>query len=103
MRNWIGPVALVLLLAPLSAHAGPRPGTSSTPLLLTPSVATNPALGAQAPTASAPVTSPQVQGFLDFLQSNGTARQLGKVCSVSCRQCVATCPPGEGFCIRGGC
>ena len=102
MRNWIALFALVCLLAPLSSHAASQP--AATPLLSAPAAAAvvNLFLGAaDAPTAA--VATPQVSGFLEFLEAKGTGRQLGKVCSISCRECVATCPPGEGVCFRGGC
>ncbi len=101
MRNRIALFALVCLFAPLAAHAASQP--AAPPLLSAPAAAAvNPFLGADdAPTAA--VATPQVSSFLKFLESKGTGRQLGKVCSISCRECVATCPPGEGVCFRGGC
>ncbi len=101
MRTWIVALfVLTCLVAPLAAHAASQPAAAAS--FQPAAVAANP-FQLPAEPAAQPAVAPQVAGFLQFIATTGTSRQLGKVCSISCRECVSTCPPGEGVCFHGGC
>ncbi len=108
MRTWIVVLfAVACLVTPLAAQAGQLPevaGVGQPAASFQPAVqaAANP-FGTAGEAVVQAAVAPQVAGFLKYIAGSGTARQLGKVCSISCRECVSSCPPGEGVCFRGGC
>jgi len=98
MRKTIGLLALLSLLAPLAVYATVLPGTSATPSSLDYAIAVSQILSPQElMTAAQPAV--RLDSFFKEMNSGSSGQfPLGKICSISCRPCINSCPPGQGTC-----